>query len=355
MMKVLHIIHSLGMGGAQRLLSDMLPVMNETIEAHLLVTHPVNNEFTKKLKSYGLNIISLNVKSIYNPVILFKIIRIIKQYDVVHAHLFPSLYFVALASIFSRTPIVYTEHSTFNNRRKKRECRFIEKYIYNRFNVIISISQQTQEQLENWLGLDGRNKFVVVNNGIDLSSFKPIIQNAPMHHTLIMISRFVPAKDQATVIRSMTYLPLNIKLIFVGSGETLHQCQELSKKLELTDRIQFAGNQSDVASWIAKATIGIQSSNWEGFGLTAVEMMAGGLPVIASDVEGLKQIVENAGIIFPCGDEKILARKINQLIENTDYYRLIRNRCLERAKKFDIRFMIDKYIEVYQALCNNIR
>lgn len=349
-MKVLHVVHALWMGGAQRLLSDILPLMNDQIEVTLLVTQVNNSYFSKKLVENGIEILSLDVKNIKNPTIPFKIIKFAKQFDLVHVHLFPSLYMVAFASFFFRVPIIYTEHSTYNQRRSKWYMRPIEKIIYSRYKRIISISKYTQNQLKSWLRVkDSDERFVVINNGVDLSSFEHERITKEKPNTLIMISRFAPSKDHKTLLKAMALLPDGIKLILVGDGETMKECKDLSFSLGVDGRVQFVGRQSDIATWINKADIGVQASIWEGFGLTAVEMMAGGIPVVASNVDGLKQVVEGAGVLFPEGDEIALAAIINKLVDDKSYYLTVKKKCEERAKVYDIHTMVDKYLEVYNS------
>lgn len=119
-----------------------------------------------------------------------------------------------------------------------------------------------------------------------------------------MVARFAPSKDQATIIRALLLLDKDVRVRFVGDGETRPECERLAKELGVEDRVDFMGMQSKIPQLIAESYIGIQSSNWEGFGLTAVEMMACGKPVIATNVDGLKQVVEGTGLLFPVGDEK---------------------------------------------------
>ena len=165
-----------------------------------------------------------------------------------------------------------------------------------------------------------------------------------------MVSRFVASKDQMTVLRAMRLLPNDIQLILVGDGENLEACKTFAERQGLSDRIQFAGNQSDVKAWIAKADVGIQSSKWEGFGLTAVELMAAGKPVVATDVEGLRQVVEGAGLLFPVGDEERLATMGTRLLDDESYYKQIAGKCSERAKLYDIHVTVDQYLEIYNEI-----
>lgn len=348
-MKVLHVISSLEIGGAQRLLSDLLPIQKQQgIDVSLLVLKSEDNDFCKKVIEAGVPIISLNVKNFRNPFLAFKVRSIIKGFDVVHAHLVHSLYICSLAARGLKTKIVYTEHSTSNNRRGKAYLRPIEMFIYGRYERLISISKQTQDALQAWLQSED-DRFVVINNGVDTKVFAKISKEV-IPKSLIMVSRFASSKDQETVIRAMKELDDDVTLRFVGDGENLEHCKKVATNIGVDNRVQFLGARSDVAELIAESYIGIQSSNWEGFGLTAVEMMACGKPVIATDVDGLKQVVEGAGEIFHKGDKKELVHKVRTLLVDISYYNDMALRCKRRASEYDIHVMADKYMEVYRKL-----
>lgn len=350
-MRVLHVISSLEIGGAQRLLSDLLPIQKQQgIDVSLLVLKTENNAFSKKVAEAGVPIISLDVKSFRNPFLAFKVRSIIKDYDVVHAHLVHSLYICSLAARGLKTKLVYTEHSTSNNRRGKSYVRPIEKYIYGRYSKLISISQQTQDALHMWLQSKDE-RFVVINNGVDTKSFASIHREV-IPKSLIMVSRFASSKDQETVIRAMKLIDKDATLSLVGDGENLEHCKQVAKECGVEDRVQFLGARADVANLVAESYIGIQSSNWEGFGLTAVEIMACGKPVIATDVDGLKQVVEGAGILFKVGDEKTLAGCVESLLNDRILYEGIAKKCSERALQYDIHNTAQQYIEVYKNKYN---
>lgn len=352
-MKILYVISSLEIGGAQRLMADLLPLMKKEHDVTILVNKHVDSVFERTIIECGVKIISMNQPNLFSITNLFSLIKLIKGYDVVHVHLFPSLYWVALAVFFVKTNLVYTEHNTSNRRRGKWYFRPIERFIYSRYRRIISISDQTQEALMTWLGARKDDKrFVVINNGINISAFKNVEKEIIYPHTLIMVARFAPAKDQKTIIRAVALLDKDVHVIFVGDGESLEDCKSLAQELNVDERVHFVGMQSNVPSWLAKANIGIQSSFWEGFGLTAVEMMAAGLPVIATDVDGVKQVVEGAGLLFPVGDYVKLADIVSRLITESDFYELHSKKCIERAKQYDIFNMMNSYLEVYRGIIN---
>jgi glycosyltransferase involved in cell wall biosynthesis len=351
MMKILHIISSLEIGGAQRLLSDILPLMAKENEVTLLVNKEVDNDFATKIKSAGISIIECGCPNIHSPKNILIIAQLAKGYDVVHVHLFPTIYWAAFASLITPLNLCYTEHSTSNKRRGKWYFRPIELFVYSRYKKIISISQKTQDALTKWLKVKGKDtRFEIINNGVALATFEGLKNNRTRPSTLIMVSRFVESKDQMTVIRAMKLLPPDVHVIFVGDGDKLVSCKALADFEGVSNRVRFVGKQTNVSKWIDKADIGIQSSNWEGFGLTAVEIMAAGLPVIATEVDGLKQVVEGAGLLFKVGDEKSLAQHIHSLISDNVLYQEIATKCRKRSLEYDINKTASAYLNLYQSL-----
>ncbi|MBP5800404.1 MAG: glycosyltransferase [Prevotella sp.] len=352
-MKILHIISSLEIGGAQRLLSDFLPLLSHGHEVTLLVNKEIDNDFSSRIKDAGITIIT-SILPIYSLKNIFFVRRIIKNYDVIHVHLFPTIYWAAFASIFKHIPMVYTEHSTSNKRRGKWYLRPIEQFVYSRYRRIISISEQTQYALTNWLGAATTDlRFTVVHNGINLSAFKPATHSKYQPDTLIMVSRFEVSKDQDTVLRAMQLLPTTLHLLLIGDGSRLETCKALCNSLKIQGRVHFLGARDDIATLLTNADIAIQSSHWEGFGLAAVEAMAAGLPVIASDVDGLRQVVEGAGLLFPKGDAEALSKLVKLLHSDNHTYKIIAEKCQHRSQQYDIQETTNKYITIYEEVTNN--
>ena len=353
MIKVLHVMPMLGVGGASNLMSEIIPNLNShpDIKAELVISKFLDKSFLPRYKKAGVYVHVIGGGSTHSIKNIFQIARLIKDYDLVHVHLFPSLYWVAIANLFINKPLVYTEHSTSNSRRGKWFLRGIEKWAYNHYRKIICISEQTKDSLRDWIkAKDDDSRFEVINNGVNLDSFKDIKRERLYPYALIMVARFVAAKDHETVIKAMTLLGNDIHLVLVGDGERKASCEKLVDELGLKERVHFAGVQSDIPKWLGKVDIGIQSSHWEGFGLAAVEMMAAGLPVVASDVDGLKQVVDGAGVLFPHGDYEKLAEEVKRLISDKEYYNRIQLNCLERSNSYGIESTVQKYIDTYKNI-----
>lgn len=346
-MKILHIISSLEVGGAQKLLSDLLPLLAQKHEVTLLINNDIDNAFTARVKAAGVTIVESHLP-VYSWKNIFFIRKMLSSYDIVHVHLFPIVYWAAFASLFKRTALVYTEHSTSNKRRGKWYLRPIEQFVYSRYKCIISISRQTQEALTTWLkAADDDKRFVTINNGIDLTAYGGERLRRTIR-TVIQVSRFEASKDQDTVIRAMTLLSPDMQLLLVGDGSRLEECKTLATALGVSERVHFLGARSDIPALLQQADIAVQSSHWEGFGLTAIEAMASGLPVIAADVDGLKQVVGSYGLLFAQGDAYMLAQQVKRLITAPSLYQELSEKSVQRASQYDIRTMAAEYVKVYE-------
>lgn len=353
-MKIIHIIDNLNIGGAQRLLTDICEcTSNEHDKISVLALVDSDSQLKDRIVTLGINYMYLAKKgsNIYNPLFAFRIIPYIKDADIVHVHLFPALYFVAFASMFIKANLVYTEHSTNNSRRSYNILRPFEKIIYSRYKKIISISTATQINLMRWLDVSkGSNRFVVVENGVNLANFDNKCRILPTKKDLIMVSRFSKMKDQKTVIKAIPLIAEEIRAVFIGSGENLASCKLLCDDLNLNNRVVFMGDRSDIPELLSKAYIFVQSSLWEGFGLTVVEAMASGLPVIASNVEGLREVVEGYGELFEAGNYEQLAEIVNKINSSQELYNALRDKSCTRAKNFDINKTIAMYNKIYKQI-----
>lgn len=356
-MKIAHIVNSLNTGGAEKLILDSLPIYERKgIDVDLILLDDNPSVFRTKFENdYNKKVLGLTRSSIYNPSLIFKLIPLLKNYSVIHGHLFPVLYWLVFAKIISRSKvrIIFTEHSTNNRRRSHPILKYVDRYIYSKVEFIGCISEGTKEELNNHINTP--NKVRVINNGIDLEQFSRDNYSLAKHEpstggaiALIQVASFRYPKDQITVIETMKLLPQQYKLLLVGDGPLRSRAEELVKSLQLEGRVEFLGNRYDIPKLFSDANIVIVSSKYEGFALVAVEGMAMGIPVVASDVKGVSDIVEGAGLLFQVGNSKDLAEKILLLGKDSDFFIEISEKCLIRSREYSIEKMVDRYIDVYK-------
>lgn len=351
-MKILQIITSLRIGGAEKLILDMVPLYVEAgHQVDVLLFDGIETNFKRDLQNKGIHFIEFSKSGwVYNPLYIFRLIPIIKRYDIVHTHNTSPQFFAAIANIICKANLVTTEHST-SNRRRHLFLKKIDAWMYRQYKCIICISNGTKNSLSSYLGYS--KHMVVINNGINRSIFQQINPQIGMHKrfVLTMIAGFRPEKDQDTLIAAMKYLSKDkYEIWLVGDGERKTLLEQLVKNEKLEDNVRFLGIRNDIPNILKTSDVVVMSSHWEGFGLSAVEGMAAGKPVVASNVDGLAQVVGGAGILFKHGDAQELAIEIIKLTTDPDYYNEVAKRCVEQSKLFDIHNTVASYLNIYNIV-----
>lgn len=362
-MRILHIINALETGGAERLLADSLPLfkaMGHEVRVALLFSTGSTFEHQLARKGIDIEVLGRGVHP-YDPHLVLRIQRAIRWADVVHVHLFPSQYWAALAHMACRKNVlVTTEHSTSNTRARHRLTSMVDRWIYGLYDGIICISDATADFMRS--RTPRRVQIATIENGVVLPETSgehlpdgmkrqdvvPGVTDSDF--LMLQVARFSDQKNQDCVLRAMPLLPHDVHVAFAGYGKRLDACKELAVRLGVADRAHFLGMREDIARLWSVADIGVMSSQWEGFGLAAVEGMAYAKPVLASAVPGLADVVKHESLLFAPDDEHELADKVMHLYSDAADRRQLGEWCRQRARMFDIRTMVNKYMEFYKAL-----
>ncbi len=358
-LKVLHVITSLRTGGAERLMVDLLPRLRERgLQVELAIFDGTATDFYSALEAQGIPIhaLGMGVRAMHSPCCIPALRRLMRQFDIVHTHNTPSQYFVAIASMGMKLApkLVTTEHSTMNRRRNSFLFRHLDKWMYGRYNKIIGVSDSTTLSLLNYL--HGLQQSITINNGIAVDAFlhataaQDIMEAFGQNKRLVMSAAFRYPKDHETVIRALHLLPDDYHLLLAGDGNRRKIVEEFGAQEQLSQRVHFLDNRNDVANVLKAADVIVMSSRYEGLSLSSLEGLASGRPVVASDVPGLREIVGNAGILFPQGDAQALAKTILALEEHPKLRQQTIEKGLQRAQQYDISTMIEAYWQVYQSL-----
>lgn len=365
-MKILQVITSLEIGGAETLVVNLIPrfcALGHTVD--LCIFNGTETPLMQRLKveSPQTKIYALG-HSVYNPLYILKLMKIMKGYDIVHTHNSSPQLFVAIANLYRHTKLVSTEHNTSNRKRNWKWYRPIESWMYGKYNHIICISKIAEERLREYMKgewvVQSSNRYktiTTINNGIDVNAIsqalpcKNLLSKKEERKAILMVAGFREQKDQDTILRAVNQLDKDkFEVWFAGIGERMEEVQQLSKSLGVDDRVSFLGLRTDIPNVLKAADIIVMSSHWEGLSLSNVEGMSAHKPFIASDVNGLREVTKGYGILFPHEDAKALANEINQLAGNKDYYDDVANCCYNRALEFDINKMVNGYNQVYQKV-----
>lgn len=359
-MTIHHIIndYNLALGGAQRLVQDIhLGALKNGFSSKLfgLSNEPSDGLFSARTLKYD---------SPYQFGAFFGLLKYckneLKDGDVVHAHLFPAIFYISILKILKVIPnckLVVTEHSTFNNRRGKWWGKLIDGIIYTSYPNIIAISKGTANSLiVNSPVLS--KKVIVINNGAHLFFKNSIKRSSENKLVVLSVGRLHQSKNYETAINAISSIKhLNFEYWIAGIGELEEELKTKVKDLGLQDSVKFVGYVSNVPQLLKKADVFLIPSKWEGFGLAAVEAMNASLPCIVSNVPGLGDLIEidgkDAFLVAPY-DEKEIAIKLVQLMEYKELRLQMGEKAFERSKIFGIEIMIKSYLDLYKLLTKNL-
>ena len=357
-MKILYVITSLRTGGAEKLVVQLSEFMKgRGHEVDVALFDGEETPFKKELESSGVKIYSFGVgESVYSLKMLRSLKALLKKgnYDIVHTHNSSPQIFAALARRSARgAKFIHTEHNT-TGRRRTWYFRLIDRWVYKKFANTICISDQAYDNLAAHLQ-SRKIALQTIKNGADISRLLsahplPDLRNGAPEHIAVMVAAFRPQKDQDTLARAMTYLSDDYALWLVGGGERMEEVKALARELSVDGRVKFFGIRTDVPSILKTADVVVMSSHYEGLSLSSIEGMAVGKPFIASDVDGLREIVSGAGILFREGDAEGLASEIKKCCTDKDYCSAVAAACLERAREYDFEKMALSYENVYKEV-----
>jgi glycosyltransferase involved in cell wall biosynthesis len=356
--KLLIVINSLILAGAEVLVADLAPLLEERgIDVTFYLLKKLHGPLEARLHQRKTDFLENHSNRIYSPAHVFELRPRLRDYDLVHTHLFPAQLWVALArkNGGKRPVFVTTEHNTENHRRKGW-LRPLDLYFYRQYDHIISNSGATHRRLFEWLP-ELKVESSVIENGISLSRFKNanglnreelgVPARAPL---LVSVARLQRQKDHVTILRAFAKVPSSAHLLLVGDGELRSELEKLAQDLGVSERTHFLGRRADVPSVLRTADIFIHATHSDGFCLAVVEAMAAGLPVVVTGVAGLTEVVGDAGVQVAPQAADQMAEEISHLLASQSLRAELCRKGQARAQKFDIATTADAYAALYERL-----
>jgi len=201
------------------------------------------------------------------------------------------------------------------------------------------------------------HKLRVIRNGIDLAEFPARAQpSGSTPAPAIHVARLQRIKDQPTLLRAVRQVvdvEPDFQLDIVGDGPDRAELHALAQDLELDGHVRFLGSRDDVSRLLSSASLFVLSSLSEGIPLTLLEAMATGLPAVATDVGGNREIVipGETGLLVPAGSPPALAEALRALWADPDRARRLGAAGRRRVEQeFDMRQVVARYENLYQEL-----
>lgn len=351
--KVVHILPTLDKGGAERLTVDLLLNIDQTIFAPTLILFKRGGEWLKELEDRHIPVIVLEKKwqlDIKNFWLLLKALRKIKP-QIVHTHLGGDVYGRLAAKLLGAPLIISTEH---NINRDEGWLQNILKRITNRLaDKIIAVSEAVKKDVIKRYNTPAE-KITVILNGLEVNKFLAYQKSTEPKNTGVIfgtMGRLSQQKGQKILIAAWERLQdKSSTCLIAGSGSLAQELEADIREKKLEKRVKLVGQMANPAAFLQSLNAFIFPSLWEGLGIALLEAGLIGLPIIASDVDGIPEIVdETTGWLVPAGDAAALSEKINWLAANLNSPE-VKQKTEKMKQKVIDNFSISKIAGKYQSL-----
>lgn len=155
---------------------------------------------------------------------------------------------------------------------------------------------------------------------------------------LIYPAEFSTRKSQAVLIQAMERLPERVRLVLAGDGALRPECESLARRLGAAGRVLFPGHVKGMGPWYAMADAAVSASRIEGLPFNIMEAMYAGLPVVASDVKGHRDLLADggAGLLYPYGSPEACAERVRQLLDSEELRRRLAGKGRENAARYSL-------------------
>jgi glycosyltransferase involved in cell wall biosynthesis len=366
--RVCQLLHSLTVGGAELLAGSIARELKQEFD-FVFVCLDALGEVGAGLKRDGFAVHVLDRKGGLDLACGRNLRSILRQDDIclVHAHQYTPFFYATLArGLGSNPPLLFTEHG-----RHFPDCPSWKRRLYNRFCMrrgdrAVAVGRAVQNALVDNEGIPPR-RIDVVYNGVDIHRFfaaTPPTRRAARAEmglsetdfVVIQVARLDYLKDHATALHALEQLLAKeprARLVLVGDGPERDSIEQQIERSRLTEHVRLLGVRYDIEQLLAGADAFLLSSISEGIPVTLIEAMAARLPVVATDVGGVSEVVEDGrtGLLAPARSSEQLAAALVRLAESRQLRQELGARGLERALQlFSARQMHDAYAGIYRDM-----
>ena len=233
----------------------------------------------------------------------------------------------------------------------------------NQSDAITAVSQNLRDETFTHFKIE--KNIEVIHNFVDvhrfsrkpIDAFKKVI--APEGERILLHAsnfRKIKRVEDVVLIFNEVNKQIPSKLLFVGDGPERGTAEELSRKLGICDEIRFVGKQEQIEDILAIADLFLLTSEYESFGLAALEAMAAGVPVISTNAGGLPEIMIQGvtGYMGNVGDVDTMSKQAIDILRDDDRLQQFKANAFEQAKAFDISSVVPMYVKLYEDVLNSV-
>ena len=361
-MKVLHVHKLTGVSGSEAHLLALLAGLRAAgIDARFLGLDVAGTDaplFYERLDRLGVPYRQVRCGPDVSPRMARDLIRVVRDErpDLLHTHLVHADVYGSIAARRTRTPFVSTRHN--DDRYLLGPFRLVDRGFARGARKLIAISDAVRDFLAA-AGHDAR-KLVTIRYGLDelpahASSPSPEGAGVPAGAPLALaVGRLIEQKDHETLLRAFARVQAELpdaRLAVLGSGPLEQRTRALVRDLGLSNSVVLPG-RTEVRDWLERADVFVHTSRWEGFGIVLLEAMLAALPVVATRVSAVPEVVVDGetGALVEAGDVDGVARELGRLLADRSRAEQLGAAGLARARsEFSVDRMVRQTIEVYRG------
>ena len=362
--RVVYLAHTLAVGGAEEMILSLVRYLPPEYERAVVCIDrpgPIGLEVEKT----GVPFRSLGLQpGLRRPIDLLRLERFLHTWEptIVHTFLLTASLYGRFAAMLARVPIVIgTEVNIYE--RKQPLHRLAERWLMRHTDSVVASAGSVRDFYIDQIGADP-DKVVVIYNAVDWSQLETTMTRAELRAAVGVpidapaggiIARLTEQKAHRVLFEAMASRPeLNtLHLIVVGDGELRGDLQGRVEQLGLAGRVHFVGARRDLGNILAAVDMFLMPSLWEGLPLSLVLAMGAGVPVIASRVAGIPEVVQDnhSGLLVDPGNTPQLADAMVRLVQGD----ALRLQLAQEARAFvRPRFGVDGYIASVTALYDRL-
>ncbi|HWX08516.1 MAG TPA: glycosyltransferase family 4 protein [Gaiellaceae bacterium] len=349
-MRVAHVHRIRGIGGSERHLLTLLPALAERGFEPVLIG--LDDPAWNPVDFYGaLRVPAIRIRAPrdVDPLLLGRLVRSLRA-DVVHTHLVHADAYGGVAAKLRGARLVSTKHN--DDPFRLGPFRHVERALCRLDDRVVTITDALRAFTVDRVGVPA-GKVETIHYGLDdlpeAWGENPPDDVPTSARVLLAVSRLTQQKGLDVAVRALPLLPDDTVLVALGEGPERAALEQLARELGVERRVFLAGRVPDVAAWLRRASVLVHPARWEGFGLAVLEAMLAALPVVASDVSSLPELVADGetGVLVRPDDAPALAHGVARALEQPG----LGDAGRERAKRdFSVAHMADRTAALYVAL-----
>ena len=325
--RVMYVAHAFEVGGAEDLVLNLVRHLPDRFEPMVCaINHlgPIGCE----IRAAGIPVTALGLNpGLRRPWDVARIWRFLRetQPHIVHTFLLTASLYGRFAAMLARVPIVIgSEHNIYH--RKRRRHALAERLLMHGTASVVVVAESVRESYIRQVHADPE-KVDVIRNAVDWARLATTRTRAEVRASLDlrpdqpvagMIGRLTEQKGHAILLDALAHTPAlqNVHLLVAGDGDLRESLGNRAEALGLSSRVHFLGVRRDVGDLLNAIDVFVLPSLWEGLPLALILAMGAGVPVVASNVAGVPEVVEDGrtGLLVPPADRKALGRALAHLV-----------------------------------------